>query len=156
AAALGARDHSFLQREYASIMSGLETRSLEHYALHGDPHRGNFLADRDGWLMIDFESVCSGPVEWDASALPGGGAGVFEVDKELLTELRRLRSLCVVVWCAGRAARSSEMDKASRLHLDVLRAPHKSQRPDYRSPGSSPFTTSIRLRNPSFERMLLT
>ncbi len=72
--------------------------------------------------MIDFESVCSGPVEWDLSALPDMGAGVFAVDEELLAVMRRLRSLCVAVWCAGRAARSSAMGDAARAHLDLLRS----------------------------------
>lgn len=121
AAALGPHDRAFLQREYASLMSSLEAHRLEPHALHGDPHRGNFLASRDGCLMIDFESVCSGPVEWDISALPGGAAGIFAVDEEVLAVLQRLRSLCVAVWCARRAAHSSEMEKMARLHLDLLR-----------------------------------
>lgn len=121
ATSLRACDHAFLQREFASIMSSLGARTLEHHALHGDPHRGNFLIGRGGCQMIDFESVCSGPVEWDVSALPRGDVGVFALDDELLALLRRLRSLCVAVWCAPRAARSTEMEKAARLHLNLLR-----------------------------------
>ena len=49
--------------------------------------------------MIDFESVCSGPLEWDLSAMPCIGAGIFSVDIDVLALLRRLRSLCVAVWC---------------------------------------------------------
>jgi hypothetical protein len=48
--------------------------------------------------MVDFESVCSGPLEWDLSALPCVDAGIFSVDADLLALLRRLRSLCVTVW----------------------------------------------------------
>ena len=119
--ALLAPDRAFLQREYISITSRLETCRLENQPLHGDPHAGNFLVGRNGCLMIDFESVCAGPVEWDVSALPGGGAGVFAVDEELLAVLLRLRSICVAVWCAGRAARSNEMARAASLHLGLLR-----------------------------------
>jgi hypothetical protein len=71
--------------------------------------------------MIDFESVCSGPVEWDLSALPGVGAGVFSVDADLLALLRRLRSLCVAVWCWSRSRRSTALDRAARTHSGLLR-----------------------------------
>lgn len=121
ATALSNCDHAFLQLEFASIMSSLRPRTLMHQTLHGDPHKGNFLAGRDGCLMIDFESVCSGPVEWDVSALPRGAEGSFAVDEQLLSVLRRLRSLCVVVWCATRAARTKELQRAAMLHLDLLK-----------------------------------
>jgi hypothetical protein len=74
--------------------------------------------------MIDFESACTGPLEWDLSALPGGGAGVFpDVDHELLAVLRQLRSLCVAVWCWQRPGRTPEIDRAARLHLNRLTQP---------------------------------
>jgi hypothetical protein len=44
--------------------------------------------------MIDLESVCTGPMEWDLTALQAGGAGRFpDVDRGLLALLRRLRSV---------------------------------------------------------------
>jgi streptomycin 6-kinase len=73
-------------------------KKLRCRTLHGDPHRGNLLISRSGCLMVDFESVCSGPLEWDLSALPCVDAGIFSVDADLLALLRRLRSLCVTVW----------------------------------------------------------
>ena len=116
-----AADGVFLLRTYVSIMSSLERRTLERRALHGDPHRGNLLVSGEGYTMIDFESVCSGPQEWDLSALPGHGAGVLTVDEELLMLLRRLRSLCVAVWCSLRRSRSNELESAGRMHLELLR-----------------------------------
>ena len=71
--------------------------------------------------MIDFESVCSGPLEWDLSALPGVGAGVFSVDADLLTLLRRLRSLCVTIWCWTRSRGSIALARAARMHSNLLR-----------------------------------
>ena len=120
-ASLAGDDRAFLHYEYMSILSRLQEHPVEPRTLHGDPHRGNFLVGGSGYRMIDFESVCSGPREWDLSALPGGGAGVFKVDEELLTLLRRLRSLCVAVWCGTRAARSNELERTARIHLDLLR-----------------------------------
>lgn len=38
--------------------------------LHGDPHNGNVVLTRSAPRWLEFESVCSGPLEWDLSALP--------------------------------------------------------------------------------------
>jgi hypothetical protein len=116
-----ASEIAFIRSEYMSITSALRDSKPGCRTLHGDPHRGNLLVSRSGCLMIDFESVCSGPVEWDLSALPGIGAGVFSVDAELLTLLRRLRSLCVAVWCWSRSRRSPALDRAARMHSGLLR-----------------------------------
>jgi len=113
---------AFLRSQYLSITSALLDSRLACRTLHGDPHRGNLLVSQPGYLMIDFESVCSGPVEWDLSALPGVGAGVFSPDPELLTLLRRLRSLCVAVWCWTRSRSSAALDRAARFHFRMVRA----------------------------------
>jgi phosphotransferase family enzyme len=120
--ALPARDRDFLRDEYTSILSTLGDHNILHRNLHGDPHRGNFLVSPSGYRLIDFESVCSGPREWDLSALPGDGAAcVSAVDEELLLLLCRLRSVCVAVWCGMRSARSGAMQNAARTHLELLR-----------------------------------
>ena len=93
-----ASERAFLCSQYLRITSVLRDTKLDCRTLHGDPHRGNLLISRSGCLMIDFESVCSGPLEWDLSALPCVDAGIFLVDADLLALLRRLRSLCVTVW----------------------------------------------------------
>ena len=118
---LSTSDHDFLCSQYLHITSELHDRKLRCRTLHGDPHRGNVLVSKSGYLLIDFESVCSGPLEWDLSALPGLGAGAFYVDEDLLSLLRRLRSLCVVVWCWTRARCSSALDHAARNHMGLLR-----------------------------------
>ena len=118
---LPAADRAFLTGEHSRLSSQILRRRLNCRALHGDPHRGNFLVVRGGCLMIDFESICSGPLEWDLSALPGSGAGLFPVDEELLALLRRLRSLCVAVWCHARSAWAPELARVARFHLKLLR-----------------------------------
>ena len=71
--------------------------------------------------MIDFESVCTGPMEWDLSALPGGGGGQFpDADRGLLALLRRLRSVCVAVWCSLQGGRVAELRRAAQRHLGLL------------------------------------
>src|SRR5258708_1314958 len=119
--AMPASERAYLRSEYLSITSVLRNTKLGCRALHGDPHRGNLLVSQARYLMIDFESVCSGPLEWDLSALPGMGVGVFSVDVELLALLRRLRSLCVAVWCWTRSRTSSALERAARMHSGLLR-----------------------------------
>jgi phosphotransferase family enzyme len=131
--ALQAQERAFLRSELTSLLTQLGECRLDSRALHGDPHRGNLLVSRGEYLMIDFESVCWGPLEWDLSALPGGGAGVFAVNQQLLMLLRRLRSLCVAVWCWTRPVHAIELDRAARAHFNLLR--EGSRRRD----GESPF-----------------
>jgi hypothetical protein len=114
-------DPDFLCSQYQSITLELHDRKLRFRTLHGDPHRGNVLVSKAGYLLIDFESVCSGPLEWDLSALPGLGVGAFYVDEDLLSLLRRLRSLCVAVWCWTRARSSSALDRIAMNHMGLLR-----------------------------------
>lgn len=121
--ALPAPDRALLAAEHARLTAALVDRALDCRALHGDPHRGNFLVGPGGCVMIDFESVCSGPVEWDLSALPEAAANLLAADAELLDMLRRLRSVCVATWCWARWGRTAEIDRAGRRHLDRLHQP---------------------------------
>jgi hypothetical protein len=100
--ALPAPERALLAAEHARLTAVLADRAMDYRSLHGDPHRGNFLVVPGGCLMIDFESVCSGPVEWDLSALPEAAAELFDADAALLEMLRRPRSVCAATWCAAR------------------------------------------------------
>ena len=113
-------DRDFLACEHRRLTGALVGRDLSPRVLHGDPHAGNFLVNCGRHLLIDFESVCSGPLEWDLSALADGGS-TFPHDPALLALLRRLRSLCAAVWCMSQARRSPELERTGRFHLAVLR-----------------------------------
>ena len=114
-------DRDFLACEHHRLTGALVGRHLSPRVLHGDPHAGNFLVHCGRHLLIDFESVCSGPLEWDLSALADGGS-TFPHDPDLLALLRRLRSLCTAVWCMTQARRSPELERSGSLHLAFLRA----------------------------------
>lgn len=68
--------------------------------LHGDAHTGNLLQSDAGPRWIDFEDVCSGPLEWDLAsrtitdefvdAYPG------DVNRARLEECRDLRRLQIL------------------------------------------------------------
>lgn len=121
---LNRSDRAFLATEHHRLTRALTFRKLSHRVLHGDPHPGNFLVSRGRYLVIDFESVCSGPLEWDLSALPGGAEIGFPHDPDLLALLRRLRSVCAAVWCMAQARRAPELGRIASLHLAVLRGRH--------------------------------
>lgn len=117
---LAPADRDFLACEHSRLVGALAGRDLNPRVLHGDPHAGNFLVYRGRYLMIDFESACSGPLEWDLSAL-ADGCFAFPHDPDLLALLRRLRRVCAAVWCMSQAFRSPELERAGSLHLAVLR-----------------------------------
>lgn len=70
--------------------------------LHGDVHPNNLIPTRDGFMWIDFEDVCLGPVEWDLAmmAMFGGGTELTEqhaLDPDRLRAYTRLRALHVAL-----------------------------------------------------------
>lgn len=103
--------------------------------LHGDPWIGGNLlatagaADPAGpegpapaggpAVLVDFEAACAGPPEWDWTVLPDE-ALPDGVDRRLVAELRRMRSLVVAVWCLAQPGRAPEVDEAAAYHLGVL------------------------------------
>ncbi|MFJ8690665.1 phosphotransferase family protein [Micromonospora wenchangensis] len=68
AAALGARDRTFLreQREHLAAQWEQATFALGETVLHGDAHMENLLVTSGGRrAFVDLEAVCVGPPEWD-------------------------------------------------------------------------------------------
>jgi Ser/Thr protein kinase RdoA (MazF antagonist) len=124
--ALPARDRLLLQTVHAHLRARLARREPAEVALHGDPSPANLLVTGEGYLWIDLETACRGPAEWDLTALPGHGEGVFgNVDGALLETLGDLRGVSRVVraWLHPGQA---ELDEASRAHLARLRARYPS------------------------------
>jgi hypothetical protein len=96
--------------------------SFRDRPLHGSPHSGNWLGASAGPLLLDFETACRGPVEWDLSALGEDAVDAFpNVDRDLLALLRRMRSLCVAVKCWLDPDRAPEVGEAAIVHLRLLR-----------------------------------
>jgi hypothetical protein len=91
-------------------------------ALHGSPHAGNWLRTAEGLLLLDFETACRGPLEWDLAALDDAAVHLFaDVDLELVVLLRRMRSVCVAAKCWVEPDRAPEVCQAARIHLKLLR-----------------------------------
>ena len=119
---LADEDRGFLQELHGQLMADVETFAFRERPLHGEAHLRNAMVTADGVRWFDFESVCTGPLEWELSALPDDALGAFgELDRGLLAVLRRLRSLCVAVWCAVQPDRAPEVAEAAAFHLRALR-----------------------------------
>jgi hypothetical protein len=98
--ALGPADRRFLRAVLDTVQAALSTLATANQPLHGSPHAGNWLATAEGPLLLDFETACRGPIEWDLAALDDEAVDLFPgVDDELIALLRRLRSVCVAAKC---------------------------------------------------------
>jgi hypothetical protein len=119
---LAGEDRSFLQGRFRRLRQKLDAVEFVSVPLHGDAHLGNVLWTADGPLWGDLESACTGPVEWDLSALPPPVWALFpEADPFLIDLLAELRSVCVAVWCWAEPSRSNEVREAAEYHLARLR-----------------------------------
>ena len=115
-------DLRLLQDVHVSLRTHLISETLSSRPLHGSPHEGNWLATGSGPLLLDFETACRGPLEWDLSALGDDVASMFPgADRDLLAILRRMRSLCVAVKCWIEPDRAPEVFEAAHVHLRLLR-----------------------------------
>jgi Ser/Thr protein kinase RdoA (MazF antagonist) len=105
--------------ELREMLAGLETTDRP---LHGSPHAANWLRSAGGPLLLDFETACVGPVEWDLSALGDDVLARFpDADHELIAILRRMRSVCVATKCWVAPDRAPELREAALVHLKLLR-----------------------------------
>ena len=76
----------------------------------------------EGPVLADFETACTGPVEWDLAALDHPAIASFrEADIELITLLKRMRSACVAAKCWVHPERAPEVLEAAHVHLRLLR-----------------------------------
>ena len=91
--ALDAANRDLLRDAFDGLTCELERHGFDTRTLHGEPHDGNWLMTSSGLRWIDFEAVCSGPLEWDLAFLSGDACSAFDaVDAELWELLRILNS----------------------------------------------------------------
>ncbi|MBV9165116.1 MAG: aminoglycoside phosphotransferase family protein [Solirubrobacterales bacterium] len=120
--ALKPAERRFLSGVANEIQAALATVKRAWRPLHGSPHDANWLPSADGFLLLDFESACRGPVEWDLAALPDDALAFFSAaDRGLITTMRRMRSVCVAAKCWVAPGRAPELREAAHVHLKLLR-----------------------------------
>lgn len=115
-------DRRFLLRVVDELQVALATLANGCQPLHGSPHRANWLISADGPLLLDFETACIGPVEWDLAALDDEQLPFFpNAHCDLICTLRRMRSVCVAAKCSVAPERALQLREAARVHLKLLR-----------------------------------
>jgi aminoglycoside/choline kinase family phosphotransferase len=73
-------------------------------------------------LLLDFETACVGPIEWDLAALGDDVLAFFpDADRDLISIMRRMRSVCVAAKCWVAPERAPELREAAHVHLKLLR-----------------------------------
>jgi Ser/Thr protein kinase RdoA (MazF antagonist) len=116
-------DRAFLRRTFRELCDAIAEFHPPKQPLHGEPHGANLLLSSRGPRWIDFESACAGPQEWDLTVLPDEIVLAYfdDVNRDLLHVLRRMRSLCVAVWCWLDPDRASVLREAGTYHLALLK-----------------------------------
>jgi hypothetical protein len=119
---LAAGDRAFLRGVVGELRATLRDWHGPARPLHGSPHEGNWLRTADGWRLLDFETACRGPLEWDLTTLDDDAVARFgDVDRDLLHVLRRMRSACVAAKCWVDPSRAPAVREAAHVHLALLR-----------------------------------
>lgn len=90
----------YLRRAYSSLRPRIDVHPYAPMRLHGDPHTGNMLRTSSDLVILDLETACIGPLEWDLASLVSGVADNYEhgVDSDLLTLLREMNRVRVATW----------------------------------------------------------
>lgn len=74
-------------------------RGAPEQLLHGEPHPGNLLNTKKGLLLVDLETGCRGPVEFDIAHAPEDVSEHYpSVNQGLLRECRVLVLAMVTAW----------------------------------------------------------
>jgi Ser/Thr protein kinase RdoA (MazF antagonist) len=98
--ALEPADRRYLLDTVSELETALGSLGGVWQPLHGSPHAANWLPSEDGPLLLDFETAWQGPVEWDLAALADDALRWFPAaDYELISMMRRIRSVCVAAKC---------------------------------------------------------
>ena len=99
--ALGEGDRHLLSSRLDSLLAALELQRPSRRVLHGSPHDSNVIVVSEAPRLIDFETVCVGPVEWDLAHVASDVARAYPGpwDTETLRLCRGLVSVKTATWC---------------------------------------------------------
>ncbi|MFP8960840.1 phosphotransferase enzyme family protein [Streptomyces nanhaiensis] len=111
-------DRELLGDTLRSLGRAIGERGGTEQLLHGEPHPGNVLATGNGPLLIDFETCCYGPVEFDLAHAPEEvGEHYPGVDQGLLRDCRILVLAVITAW---RWDRDDQLPGGRRLGIEWL------------------------------------
>jgi hypothetical protein len=109
-----------LVRELEAVVP--EDDGIAVQPLHGSPHAANWIASANGPMLLDFETTCVGPIEWDLAVLGDDVLARWpDADRRLIATLGRMRSVCVAAKCWVSPDRAPEVREAAHVHIKLLR-----------------------------------
>jgi hypothetical protein len=117
---LATDDREVLAAAFDSLEAAL--RSLApasaHRPIHGSPHSYNVLIDDDQPRFIDFETTCSGPLEWDVAYVECGAEDGYgeSLNSELLWTCRSIVSVMTAALCWADVDRG-DLREHAEMHL---------------------------------------
>ena len=90
-----------LRGAYSGTRPHIDGHPYSPMRIHGEPHTGNFLRTEADLVILDLETVCTGPLEWDLASLDGAVADHYggAIDAEFLSLLRRMNKIRTATWC---------------------------------------------------------
>ena len=111
-------DRELLSNTLRSLRRGIADRGAPEQLLHGEPHPGNVLKTKMGLLLVDLETCCRGPVEFDLAHVPDEVSEHYpDADQELLRECRILMLAMVAAW---RWDRDDQFPDGRRAAVELL------------------------------------
>jgi Ser/Thr protein kinase RdoA (MazF antagonist) len=109
-----------LSNTLRGLRRAIVDRGAPEQLLHGEPHPGNLLNTKRGLLLIDLETCCRGPVEFDIAHAPEEVSEHYaDADQELV---RTCRGLILAMVAAWRSQRGDHDPAGRRAGLEVLSA----------------------------------
>jgi Ser/Thr protein kinase RdoA (MazF antagonist) len=120
--ALADADRELLSNTLRSQRRAIVERRTAEQLLHGEPHPGNVLSTKHGPLLIDLETCCRGPIEFDLAHAPEDVSEHYpDVDQQLLRECRVLVLAMVAAWRWDPGDQHPDGRRAGRELLSALR-----------------------------------
>lgn len=116
-AALRSDDRELLAGTFDRLRRLLDEQATPatHIAIHGSPHSYNVLQVDGEPRFIDFETTCTGPMEWDLAHVDSASGG------RLLWLCAGMASLKTAVLCWADVGRGDFREHAE-LHLENIRS----------------------------------
>jgi aminoglycoside phosphotransferase (APT) family kinase protein len=115
-------DRQLLSTALRSRRQAIVDRGAAEQVLHGEPHPGNVLSTKSGLLLIDFETCCRGPVEFDLAHVPEDVSEHYaDADQDLLSQCRGLVLAMVAAWRWDLGDEFPDRQRAAHALLSALR-----------------------------------
>jgi hypothetical protein len=121
---MAAADRRLLLKTLAQVAAELGARapSSSHRVIHGAPHLHNILRVDRAPLFIDFETCCSGPLEWDLAYFDDAVAQHYgqQLDARVLWLCQAMTSVTTAIWCSVESHRG-DLGEHAAWHLSQVR-----------------------------------